>query len=178
MDMALYRHVYLKFWKDDKVMELFSVEEKLLFLFLLTNPNTTQIGVYKILPKEIAFMTGFEEEEVSIMLELFEKEYKLIKYNKLTHEIAIVHWARYNLNKAGGKPMMDCISSELSRVEDVSLLQVILDHIKNEKIKQLYINVINREKEESSKVKDEGEVIYERPSEEQLRRARELYKQV
>ena len=176
--MALYRHVYLKFWKDDKVMELFSVEEKLLFLFLLTNPNTTQIGVYKILPKEIAFMTGFEEEEVSIMLELFEKEYKLIKYNKLTHEIAIVHWARYNLNKAGGKPMMDCISSELSRVEDVSLLQVILDHIKNENIKKLYINAIRREKEESSKVKDEGEVIYERPSEEQLRRARELYKQV
>ena len=176
--MALYRHVYLKFWKDDKVMELFSVEEKLLFLFLLTNPNTTQIGVYKILPKEIAFMTGFEEEEVSIMLELFEKEYKLIKYNKLTHEIAIVHWARYNLNKAGGKPMMDCISSELSRVEDVSLLQVILDHIKNEKIKQLYINAIRREKENSSKVKNEGEVIYERPSEEQLRRARELYKQV
>ena len=176
--MALYRHVYLKFWKDDKVMELFSVEEKLLFLFLLTNPNTTQIGVYKILPKEIAFMTGFEEEEVSIMLELFEKEYKLIKYNKLTHEIAIVHWARYNLNKAGGKPMMDCISSELSRVEDVSLLQVILDHIKNEKINQLYINAIRREKEKSSKVKNEGEVIYERPSEEQLRRARELYKQV
>ena len=176
--MALYRHVYLKFWKDDKVMELFSVEEKLLFLFLLTNPNTTQIGVYKILPKEIAFMTGFEEEEVSIMLELFEKEYKLIKYNKLTHEIAIVHWARYNLNKAGGKPMMDCISSELSRVEDVSLLQVILDHIKNEGIKKLYINAIRREKEKSSKVKDEGEVIYERPSEEQLRRARELYKQV
>ena len=175
--MALYRHVYLKFWKDDKVMELFSVEEKLLFLFLLTNPNTTQIGVYKILPKEIAFMTGFEEEEVSIMLELFEKEYKLIKYNKLTHEIAIVHWARYNLNKAGGKPMMDCISSELSRVEDVSLLQVILDHIKNEAIKKLYINAIKRE-EESSKVENEGEVIYERPSEEQLRRARELYKQV
>ena len=175
--MALYRHVYLKFWKDDKVMELFSVEEKLLFLFLLTNPNTTQIGVYKILPKEIAFMTGFEEEEVSIMLELFEKEYKLIKYNKLTHEIAIVHWARYNLNKAGGKPMMDCISSELSRVEDVSLLQVILSDIKNEGIKKLYINAIKRE-EESSKVKNEGEVIYERPSEEQLRRARELYKQV
>ena len=74
--------------------------------------------------------------------------------------------------------MMDCISSELSRVEDVSLLQVILDHIKNEKIKQLYINVIRREKGECSKVKDEGEVIYERPSEEQLRRARELYKQV
>ena len=73
---------------------------------------------------------------------------------------------------------MDCISSELSRVEDVSLLQVILDHIKNENIKKLYINAIRREKEKSSQVKDEGEVIYERPSEEQLRRARELYKQV
>ena len=74
--------------------------------------------------------------------------------------------------------MMDCISSELSRVEDISLLQVILDHIKNEGIKKLYIDVINREKGESSKVENEGEVIYERPSEEQLRRARELYKQV
>ena len=74
--------------------------------------------------------------------------------------------------------MMDCISSELSRVEDVSLLEIILSHIKNENIKKLYINAIRREKEESSKVEDEGEVIYERPSEEQLRRARELYKQV
>ena len=48
--------------------------------------------------------------------------------------------------------MMDCISSELSRVEDVSLLQVILDHIKNEKIKQLYINAIRREKEKSKDI--------------------------
>lgn len=31
--MAIYRHVYLSFWKDDKIMEQFSIEEKLLFIF-------------------------------------------------------------------------------------------------------------------------------------------------
>ena len=65
-----------------------------------------------------------------------------------------------------------------SQMEDINNLLEQLDHIKNENIKKLYINAIRREKGESSKVKNEGEVIYERPSEEQLRRARELYKQV
>ena len=31
--MAIYRHVYLSFWKDEKIREKFSKEEKLLFIF-------------------------------------------------------------------------------------------------------------------------------------------------
>ena len=31
--MAIYRHVYLSFWKDEKIIEKFSKEEKLLFIF-------------------------------------------------------------------------------------------------------------------------------------------------
>ena len=31
--MAIYRHFYLSFWKDEKIMEKFSKEEKLLFIF-------------------------------------------------------------------------------------------------------------------------------------------------
>lgn len=31
--MAIYRYVYLSFWKDEKIMEKFNKEEKLLFIF-------------------------------------------------------------------------------------------------------------------------------------------------
>lgn len=200
--MAIYRHVYLSFWKDDKIMEQFSIEEKLLFIFFLTNGNTTQIGVYKILVKEIAFFTGISTTQVAMLMDKLENEYHMIKYNKNTHEIAIVHWAKYNMNKLGGKPIIDCISSELKRVEDVSLLKVILADITREEIKNLFLKEIKeRENKKDNKkadmskkgdgkkhglgvyskgkfassVKGEDDSLYEKPSEEQLRKVKELY---
>ena len=46
--MAIYRSVHVAFWKDPKVLEEFTPEDKLFFLYLMTNPNTTQIGIYKV----------------------------------------------------------------------------------------------------------------------------------
>ena len=186
IDIANYRFVYISFWRDYKVLELFTPDEKLLFLYLLTNCNTTQIGVYKILIKEISFMTGFTEETVSIMMDRFENEYNIIKYNKKTREICIVNWAKYNLNKLGGKPIYDCIKSELKHVEDVSLLGIILSYITKEEIRKLFIEAINERKRENDefrklskgeftyKSKKEDDELYGKPSEEQLKRAREL----
>lgn len=156
--MAIYRHVYLSFWKDDKIMEQFSIEEKLLFIFFLTNGNTTQIGVYKILVKEIAFFTGISTAQVAMLMDKLENEYHMIKYNKNTHEIAIVHWAKYNMNKLGGKPIIDCISSELKRVEDASLLKIILADITREEIKNLFLKEIKEreERKKEKKGKNEG----------------------
>lgn len=185
--MARYRYVYLSFWRDSKVLELFTPDEKLLFLFLLTNGNTTQTGVYKILIKEMSFMTGFTEETISIMIERFENEYKIIKYNKKTHEIAIVHWGKYNLNKLGGKPVYDCIKSELRHVDDTSLIEVVLEHITKEEIRKLFIEAIEEKEKDNyefrtfskcqstNKYKKEDASLYAKPSEEQLRRTRELY---
>lgn len=181
--MALYRYVYQSFWRDEKVLTDFTPDERLVLLFLLTNGNTTQIGLYKILIKEIAFMTGFSEETIQIILDRFENKYKIIKYNKKTHEVALVNWAKYNLNKLGGKPAMDCIRSELKRVEDKSLLKVILEYITKEEIRKLYIDTIGQSKEVKEKgeeahgyrkTKGKNESLYEKPTEDQIRRAKEL----
>ncbi|MDR7003053.1 hypothetical protein J2Y67_005608 [Neobacillus niacini] len=40
--MAKYRMVRTEFWKNPIVMEEMSPEDKYFFLYLLTNPNTTQ----------------------------------------------------------------------------------------------------------------------------------------
>lgn len=152
--------------------------------------------------KEIAFFTGISTTQVAMLMDKLENEYHMIKYNKNTHEIAIVHWAKYNMNKLGGKPIIDCISSELKRVEDVSLLKVILADITREEIKNLFLKEIKeRENKKDNKkadmskkgdgkkhglgvyskgkfansVKGEDDSLYEKPSEEQLRKVKELY---
>ena len=158
--------------------------------------------------KEIAFYTGISITQVAILMEKLENEYHMIKYNKNTHEIAIVHWAKYNMNKLGGKPITDCISSELKRVDDVSLLKVVLADITREEIRKLFLKEIkereerqekekkkNNEKTEkykkgdekkhglgvhskgkfASSVKGEDDSLYEKPSEEQLRKIKALY---
>ena len=179
--------------------------------------------------KEIAFLTGISANKVAMLMDKLENEYHMIKYNKNTHEIAIIHWAKYNMNKLGGKPIIDCISSELKRVDDVSLLKVILEDITREEIRKLFLKEIKeredreerkekegkKEREDraerkeregrgnkkdnqradmskkgegkkygfgvyskgkfASSVKGEDDSLYEKPSEEQLRKVKELY---
>ena len=122
--MAIYRHVHVEFWKDPKVLEELTPEDKLFFIYLLTNPNTTQIGVYKITKKQIAFELGFSIESVNVLMDRFINNYGLIKYNNDTREICLKNWGKYNLNKLG-KPMLDCVRSELKNVDDKSLLDFI-----------------------------------------------------
>ena len=48
--MGIKRVVDTSFWTDDKVLE-FTPEDRYFMLYLLTNPHTTQLGIYSISPK-------------------------------------------------------------------------------------------------------------------------------
>ena len=58
--MATYRPVRSSFWNDPFIEKL-SPEAKLVFLFLFTNPSTTESGIYQISPHKIAEYTGIKE---------------------------------------------------------------------------------------------------------------------
>ncbi|QJA09382.1 hypothetical protein HF520_10615 [Romboutsia sp. CE17] len=91
------------------------------------------------------------------------------------------------MDKVGGKPIMDCIKSELKNVEDVSLIEEVLKNIKKDEIRKLFIEAIKEKGDGScdyrrptigkitNQYKEEDARLYAKPSEEQLRRARELY---
>ncbi|MCI9061388.1 MULTISPECIES: hypothetical protein [Romboutsia] len=143
--MAIYRHVHVEFWKDPKVLEELTPEDKLFFIYLLTNPNTTQIGVYKITKKQIAFELGFSIESVNVLMDRFINNYGFIKYNNDTREICLKNWGKYNLNKLG-KPMLDCVKSELKNVDDKSLLEFIKPSISKEEIVSLFDEAIYLDK--------------------------------
>ena len=151
--MAIYRHVHVEFWKDPKVLEELTPEDKLFFIYLLTNPNTTQIGVYKVTKKQIAFELGFSIESVNVLMDRFINNYGLIKYNSDTREICLKNWGKYNLNKLG-KPMLDCVKSELKNVDDKSLLEFIKPSICKEEIVSLFDEVIFLDKVNDDKYND------------------------
>ncbi|MEN3132537.1 DnaD domain-containing protein [Bacillus albus] len=134
--MAIFRQIHTSFWNDVKVQEDFTPEDKYFFLYLLTNPQTKQIGVYQITKKQMAFETGYSQETIKALMQRFEDYHKLIKYDNETRELVIFNWGKYNLKKAG-KPVEDLIKKELKEVKNISLLIPICKHIEQKSIKKL-----------------------------------------
>jgi hypothetical protein len=49
--MAKHQKVHTEFWKSPMVMGEMTPADKYFYLYLLTNPNITQIGIYRITKK-------------------------------------------------------------------------------------------------------------------------------
>lgn len=144
--MGIKRIVDTGFWTDDKVMDMFSPEDKLFFLYLMTNPHSTQLGIYHINRKSIAFEIGYSVDAVSVLIDRFETKYKMIRYSNDTNEIAIKNYLKHSIIK-GGKPVEDLLKKEVSAVKDKTLLQFVYDEISGsglnisvEKVLPLFIN--------------------------------------
>lgn len=142
--MAKYRMVQAEFWTNPVFSEEMTPEDKYFYLYLLTNPQTTQIGIYKITRKQMALDLGYSLESVQALMDRFIQHHKLIRYNPETRELAIKNWGKYNLHKAG-KPVMDCIISELKGAEDPELIQYVAESILKDDIRCLFESCCNQE---------------------------------
>ncbi|MFC0273444.1 DnaD domain protein [Metabacillus herbersteinensis] len=158
--MAKYRMVRTDFWKNPIVSEEMTPEDKYFYLYLLTNPHTTQIGIYQITKKQMAFDLGYSIESVHSLMERFISHHKLICYNPETRELAIKNWGKENLHK-GGKPVMDCILSELKEVEDTSLITYVSETIQKPEIRSLYESFCEPENENDPYLDNECEEFYD-----------------
>ena len=125
--MGIKRIVDVSFWTDNKVDE-FSPEDKFFMLYLLTNPFTTQLGIYEISIKQAAFQMGYSIDAFNVLLDRFETKYHMIVYSKETGEIAIKNFLRHSVMK-GGKPVEDCIKRDMSKVKNRKLIDYVFDSI-------------------------------------------------
>lgn len=128
--MAVKRVVDTNFWNDSKVSDVFSAEDKYFMLYLLTNPHTTQLGIYELPISKAANELGYSKDVVRVLIERFESKYDLIKYNEVTNELAIKNFLRHSIVK-GGKPVMDCLLKEEKKVKDKSLLVYVFNNLNN-----------------------------------------------
>lgn len=94
----------------------------------------------------MAFDLGYSIEGVHSLMERFTLHHKLIRYNPETRELAIKNCGKENLPK-GGKPVMDCLYSELKEVDDTSLIHYVSEAIQKSEIRSLYESFCGQEEE-------------------------------
>lgn len=94
--MATYRNVQMSFWTDSKVMDDFTPEDKLFFLYIMTNPLTSLCGCYECSKKRMSRDIGYSVETITNIIYRMENIHHVAKYNEDTKEILIMNWDKYN----------------------------------------------------------------------------------
>ena len=139
--MGIKRIVDTSFWTDGKVDD-FSPEDKYFMLYLLTNPFSTQLGIYEISIKQVAFQLGYSMDSVKVLIDRFENKYGMIIFSPKTNEIAIKNFLRHSIIK-GGAPVRDCLIKEMKSVKNKELIARVFAHIKGcERLNETVKNII------------------------------------
>ena len=139
--MGIKRIVDTSFWTDGKVDE-FSPEDKYFMLYLLTNPFSTQLGIYEISIKQVAFQLGYSMDSVKVLIDRFENKYGMIIFSPKTNEIAIKNFLRHSIIK-GGAPVRDCLIKEMKSVKNKELIARVFANIKGcERLNETVKNII------------------------------------
>ena len=141
--MGIKRIVDTSFWTDGKVEE-FTPEDKYFMLYLLTNPHTTQLGIYEISVKRAAYEMGYSTDAVRALIERFERVHGVVFFSKETNEIAIKNFLRHSVIK-GGKPVEDCIVAELAKVKDKTLIAKVFGYLSTKEGLNATVNKIINE---------------------------------
>ena len=121
--MATYRKLHTTFWTDPFVENL-TQEQKLFYLYLITNTKTKQSGIYEITKKYMAFETGFGIKEITELITHFVNDGKIL-YSEITNEIAIVNWVKHNFSFSHS--VLKCIETDLYEVKDKELIKTLYD---------------------------------------------------
>jgi hypothetical protein len=102
--MSKLRSVSTAFWSDPFIEELNS-DEKLLYLYLITNDKTNMLGIYEISMSRISFDTGIKKETVLNALKRFES---LSKVKLVSNYIILCNFMKHqNFNTNMMKSAID-----------------------------------------------------------------------
>lgn len=118
------RMIDTELWNDDKIIEMFTAEDRYFWLYLLTNPHTNICGVGKASTVVIARDMGYSKETIQNLLYRFTNIHKLIYVDNETNELLILNWGRYNWTKSGD--ILTTLQKKITEVKSqtiVGLLQ-------------------------------------------------------
>lgn len=96
--MAIYRQLHTTFWKDRRVGE-WNKEQKLFFLYLLSNDHTTQCGVYEFNKRYAKFELDVSSKEIDELIDFLVSEGRIV-FNEKTEELMIINWLKYNSSRS------------------------------------------------------------------------------
>lgn len=121
----MYRSVSTAIWTDDAILSM-SPEQKLLFLYLHTNPYTSACGIYKMQIRTMAFQVGLVghpfESAIKGLCAAF-PDFVAVDFQ--TGEIGLLQYPRQVLI-AASKRVMGHVEKEIEKVESQYLLRELM----------------------------------------------------
>lgn len=162
--MSLKRVVDTRFWNQVDVMERYSSQDKLFALYLMTCPRSTQLGIYSLPKRVIAFDMSLDDAQVGQLLARFQDDYQVIAYSNQTQEVAILDFLTYSLVK-GGQPVERLLRNQAEDVRDSQLLVKVFQHLasyyehSHRLIDQLSKEVLATELKRRQELGSEGEGV-------------------
>ena len=125
--MAIRRTIDTQIWYDVLFADSMTQNEKLFWFYCLTNTHNTLCGTAIIPLRVIAFESGFDVEQVELMLEKFENIYNITKYNKTNSELLVLNWDRYNWSKS--LSVKQSLDKQIKDVKTQECKDIIIDKI-------------------------------------------------
>lgn len=150
LDMAKLRSVNTHFWEDDFVTEL-TPDEKLLFLYLLTCPQSNIAGAFEVTDRRIVFDTGLGLAVVAAGLGVLVKAGKVVRLGSWV--ILVNHHKNQQLNANMEKSRQALINTLPAEVRKA--FETITEPLPNHS-EPLPNDSSNRIKDELNGMKDEG----------------------
>lgn len=89
--MSKLRSVSTAFWSDPFIEEL-PPNEKLLFLYFITNEKTNMLGIYEVSIRKISYDTGLDKNEINKALKSFER---LNKVKFVNNHIVLINFLKH-----------------------------------------------------------------------------------
>ncbi len=128
--MTVRRVVPTSFWRSLEALDHYSQEERYFALYLMTNPKCSQVGIYSLPKRLIAFETGLSLDQIDRLLDRFSQDFKKIAYSHTHQEVTLLHSLSYSIF-VGGRPVMDLLEKELSLVQDTDLIEATFEAMRD-----------------------------------------------
>ena len=121
----MYRQVSTAIWTDDIILSM-SPEQKLLFLYLHTNPYASACGIYKMQLRTMGFQLGLTAAPIESALRGLAAAFPdFVAADWETGEVALLQYPKQILISAS-KRVMGHVEKEIEKVQSIMLLRLLI----------------------------------------------------
>lgn len=96
--MADYRPIKTSYWTDPMIRKL-KADERYLYLYFLTCPQMTNLGIVEVSFETIEFETGLPQKRVEEAINSLQEKNR-IYYHRETEELVVRNWLKHNITSS------------------------------------------------------------------------------
>jgi hypothetical protein len=115
----MFRIIDCNIWSD-KIFETFAADERLIWIYLFTNPLTLMSGLYEITIKRIAYETALSTDIVTTILQGFERR-GLIKYDG--EELLVINFIKHQASPS--PKVAEGITKTLAKAKNKAFIEIV-----------------------------------------------------